>query len=139
MKHVLKTTHFVNSHFADTVDQSEQRIVTVDQSEPSIESAKCVVFSTCFYRQYPTSRRILDKSVPISCPDVHVRFLKFRCRNCRSVLHTGYSRSPDKWRQWAGGGWLVQAGSPYRNYTSCSDDLQPRLPLVLQKGPFEGS
>ena len=52
-EHVLKTTHFVNSHFADTVDQSEQSIVTVDQSELSIESAKCeftkcVVFRTCF-------------------------------------------------------------------------------------------
>ena len=132
MKHVLKTTHFVNSHFADTVDQSEQRIVTVDQSELSIESAKCIVFSTCF-----------NKGSLIKVSKFHVqreiRFLKFRCRNCRSVLHTGYSRSPDKWRQWAGGGWLVQAGSPYRNYTSCSDDLQPRLPLVLQKGPSEGS
>ena len=39
MEHVLKTANFVNSHFADTVDQSEQSIVTVDQSEPSIESA----------------------------------------------------------------------------------------------------
>ena len=40
-EHVLKTANFVNSHFADTVDQSEQSIVTVDQSELSIESAKC--------------------------------------------------------------------------------------------------
>ena len=31
LEHVLKTMHFVNSHFADTVDQSEL----------SIESAKC--------------------------------------------------------------------------------------------------
>ena len=51
MEHVLKTVNFVNLHFDDTVDQSEQSIVTVDQSEPSIESAKCkytkcVVFST---------------------------------------------------------------------------------------------
>ena len=37
-EHVLKTTHFVNSHFADTVDQSKQSIVTVDQSELSIEN-----------------------------------------------------------------------------------------------------
>ena len=69
MEYVLKTMHFENSHFSDTVDQSEQSIVTVDQSELSIESAKCIVFSTCFYRQYPTSKRILDKSVPISCPE----------------------------------------------------------------------
>ena len=53
MEYVLKTMHFENSHFADTVDQSEQSIVTVDQSELSIESAKCeftkcVVFRTCF-------------------------------------------------------------------------------------------
>ena len=52
MEYVLKTMHFENSHFADTVDQSEQSIVTVDQSELSIESAKCeftkfAVFSTC--------------------------------------------------------------------------------------------
>ena len=52
MEHVLKTANFVNLHFADTVDQSEQSIVTVNQSEPSIESAKCeftkfAVFSTC--------------------------------------------------------------------------------------------
>ena len=52
MEHVLKTVNFVNSHFIDAVDQSEQSIVTVDQSEPSIESAKCeftkfAVFSTC--------------------------------------------------------------------------------------------
>ena len=39
LEHVLKTTHFKNSHFADTVDLSEQSIVTVDQSELSIESA----------------------------------------------------------------------------------------------------
>ena len=37
---------------ADAVDQSEQSIVTVDQSELSIDSAKCeftkfAVFSTC--------------------------------------------------------------------------------------------
>ena len=54
MEYVLKTTHFINSHFADTVVQSEQSIVTVDQSVLSIESAeceytKCVVFSTCSY------------------------------------------------------------------------------------------
>ena len=41
-------------HFTDTVDQSEQSIVTVDQSELSIESAKCkftkiAVFSTCSF------------------------------------------------------------------------------------------
>ena len=51
-EHVLKTANFVNSQFADAVDQPEQSIVTVDQSEPSIESAKCeftkfAVFSTC--------------------------------------------------------------------------------------------
>ena len=58
LEHVLKTTHFVNSHFADAVDQSEQSIVTVDQSELSIESAKCeftkcVVFSTCSIALHP--------------------------------------------------------------------------------------
>ena len=52
MEYVLKTMHFENSHFTDTVDQSEQSIVTVDQSELSIESVKCeftkfAVFSTC--------------------------------------------------------------------------------------------
>ena len=52
MEYVLKTMHFENSHFADIVDQSEQSIVTVDQSELSIESVKCeftkfAVFSTC--------------------------------------------------------------------------------------------
>ena len=57
MEYVLKTMHFENSHFADTVDQSEQSIVTVDQSELSIESAKCeytkcVVFSTYSYAYY---------------------------------------------------------------------------------------
>ena len=50
--------HFVNSHFADTVDQSEQSIVTVDQSELSIESAKCeftkcIVFNTCSIALHP--------------------------------------------------------------------------------------
>ena len=40
MKHVLKTMHFVNSHFADTVDQSEQSIVTVDQSELSVSEVQ---------------------------------------------------------------------------------------------------
>ena len=39
--------------FADTVDQSEQSIVTVDQSELSIESAKCEVFSTCSIALHP--------------------------------------------------------------------------------------
>ena len=39
-------------HLADAVDQSEQSIVTVDQSELSIDSVKCeftkfAVFSTC--------------------------------------------------------------------------------------------
>ena len=38
MEYVLKTMHFENSHFADTVVQSEQSIVTVDHSELSIES-----------------------------------------------------------------------------------------------------
>ena len=52
LEHVLKTANSVNSHFGDTVDQSEQSIVTVDQSELSIESVKCeftkfAVFSTC--------------------------------------------------------------------------------------------
>ena len=42
---------------ADTVDQLEQSIVTVDQSELSIESAKCeytkcIVFSTYSYAYY---------------------------------------------------------------------------------------
>ena len=45
MEYVLKTMHFENSHFADTVDQSEQSIVTVDQSELSIELAKCEVWT----------------------------------------------------------------------------------------------
>ena len=50
--------HFENSHFADTVEQSEQSIVTVDLSELIIESAKCkftncVVFSTCSIALHP--------------------------------------------------------------------------------------
>ena len=53
LEQVLKTTHFVNSHFADAVDQSEQSIVTVDQSELGIESAKCEVFSTCSIALHP--------------------------------------------------------------------------------------
>ena len=58
MKHVLKTTNFVYSHLADAVDQSEQSIVTVDQSELSIELAKCdftkcVIFSTCSIALHP--------------------------------------------------------------------------------------
>ena len=32
--------HFVNLHFADTVDQSEQSIVTVDQSELSVSEVQ---------------------------------------------------------------------------------------------------
>ena len=64
-EHVLKSTHFVNLYFADTVDQSEQSIVTVDQSELSIESAKCeytkcVVFSTYSYAYYVALSHLKD-------------------------------------------------------------------------------
>ena len=51
-KHVLKTIHFVNSHFADSILSSDWSTVTILCSDWSTVSAKCeftkcVVFSTC--------------------------------------------------------------------------------------------
>ena len=45
-KHVLKTTHFVNSHFADSILSSDWSTVTILCSDWSTVSAKCE-FTKC--------------------------------------------------------------------------------------------